>query len=58
MRVPHCLLLETILTVLVFTFGALMCIILIVAFVYYFSPNRKNEVESPKYKMLEDEEKN
>lgn len=38
-------------------FGGLLCVSLLVLIVYYFSPSRKQRVESPKYSILEDEDK-
>ena len=41
---------------LYFGFTALLSIVLIGIMVYYFRNKRKDRVESPKYRMLEDDE--
>jgi hypothetical protein len=41
-----------------YVFGGVLVILLIVAFVYYFAPKRKDSVEQPKYDIIKDEENN
>ncbi|MDR2104816.1 MAG: CcoQ/FixQ family Cbb3-type cytochrome c oxidase assembly chaperone [Deferribacteraceae bacterium] len=44
--------------IITYVFGGVLCILLIAAFIYYFSPKRKDSVEQPKYDIIKDEEKN
>ncbi|MDR2400856.1 MAG: CcoQ/FixQ family Cbb3-type cytochrome c oxidase assembly chaperone [Deferribacteraceae bacterium] len=41
-----------------YVFGGVLVVLLIIAFIYYFSPKRKDTVEQPKYDIIKDEEKN
>ncbi len=43
--------------VAVFVFGATLCAALAGIAVHYFRRDRKDRVEAPKYKMLEDEDR-
>jgi hypothetical protein len=44
--------------VFTYVFGGVLCVLLIIAFIYYFSPKRKSTIEQPKYDIIKDEEKN
>jgi cbb3-type cytochrome oxidase subunit 3 len=39
-----------------FVFGATLCVLLAGIAVFYYRRSRKERVESPKYRMLEDDE--
>jgi hypothetical protein len=38
-------------------FGATLCVALVVVGIYYFRRHRRERVEGPKYRMLEDEDR-
>ena len=40
---------------ILFTFGLSMVVLLAVLIVFYYSRRRKDDVEAPKYKMLDDD---
>jgi cbb3-type cytochrome oxidase subunit 3 len=43
-------------SIITYVFGGLLVIFLVIAFVYYFSPKRKESIEQPKFTILEEDD--
>ncbi|UCG78093.1 MAG: cbb3-type cytochrome c oxidase subunit 3 [Nitrospirota bacterium] len=43
--------------ILYFAFTSILAIVFLGIIIYYYTPKRKNKVEEPKYRMLEDDDK-
>lgn len=37
-------------------YGLLLVIVFVAVIVYYYHPKRKNDIETPKYRMLDDDD--
>ncbi|MDR2870553.1 MAG: cbb3-type cytochrome c oxidase subunit 3 [Deferribacteraceae bacterium] len=36
--------------------GGVLCVLMVIVWVYFFSPKRKKRIEQPKYDILKDED--